>query len=174
MSDAFSMDRPLGRSGGDGALLGALILLAGLGLANLYSASYGFALAMGRSASYFALRQALWFLPSALAFAAAAAFPLDFWRRSAGFIVLMSAALLVLPFVPGIGIEKNGAPRWFGFEKITIQPSELFKPALILYLAHILAKKEDRVGDFMRGTLPPLIVAGMGIGLVMQIGRAHV
>ncbi|HAE23254.1 MAG TPA: putative lipid II flippase FtsW [Spirochaetaceae bacterium] len=167
MSDAFSMERPLGRSKGDGALLGALVLAAGLGLAHLYSASYGYALALGRGASYFALRQALWLLPAAAAFMVIAMVPLSFWRSLAGPVVLLSIALLVLPFIPGLGIVKNGASRWFGFGSLSFQPSELFKPALVLYLAHILAKKEERLNDIMRGVLPPLLLIGLGIAIVL-------
>jgi cell division protein FtsW len=166
MSDVFSMERPLGRSQGDAALLGALVLAAGLGLANLYSASYGYALALGRGASYFAFRQALWLLPSAAAFIVIAAVPLNAWRSLAGPAALFGIALLVLPFVPGLGIVKNGGIRWFGFGSLSFQPSELFKPVLVLYLAHILAKKEERLNDILRGVLPPLALMGLGIFIV--------
>ncbi|TFG84766.1 MAG: cell division protein FtsW [Spirochaetales bacterium] len=167
MSAAFTMERPFGQTKGDGLLLSGLVLLAGIGLANLYSASYGFAMALGRAPSYFALRQAFWMLPSVAAFLVAAAVPAEFWRDRAGFIALASIVLLILPFVPGIGIVKNGASRWIGFGSITVQPSELFKPALMLYLAHILAKKEDKLGDVVNGVLPPLLVVVAGVGIVL-------
>lgn len=167
MGDAFRMERPLGRGQPDSSLVAALALMAGVGLAALYSASYGYAMALGRSPAYFVLRQALWLLPSALAFFACAYLPLDFWRAKAGALMLVGLALLALPFMPGVGITKNGASRWFGFSGLSFQPSEFMKPLLVLYLAHILTKKGERLRDFTGGLLPPLVVIGAGTALVL-------
>lgn len=167
MGDAFRMERPLGRGQPDSSLVAAVALLAGIGLAALFSASYGYAMALGRSPAYFALRQALWLLPSALAFIVCAYVPLDFWRPKAGALMLVGLALLALPFAPGVGIAKNGASRWFGFAGLSFQPSEFVKPILALYLAHILTKKGERLRDFAGGLLPPLLMIGAGTALVL-------
>ncbi len=167
MPAALAMERPFSRFRGDGALLGAIVLLAGLGMVNLYSASYGYAMALGLPPHYFALRQLMWALPALAVFAAAYAVPLDWLRPRAGAIILTSLLLLVLPFLPGIGIAKNGAFRWFGLGGLMFQPSELFKPALVLYLAHILSKKADRLSDVVNAVIPPLLVAAAGMAVIL-------
>jgi cell division protein FtsW len=163
----FSMERPLSRAGGDTVMLAVLLLLGGIGLANLYSASYGFAMSIDKVPGYFAMRQLLWFVPAILAFSFCSFISLDLIKRHIGLLTLGSLLLLLLPFVPFLGITKNGASRWFGFAGLMLQPSELFKPVIILYLSHILSKKADRLSDVVNGVIPPLLVAVAGVGIVL-------
>ena len=163
----FSMERPLSRSGGDNVILAVLFLLAGIGLANLYSASYGFALSIDKLPGYFAMRQLLWFVPAITVFGICAFISLDFIKRHIGLLTLGSLMLLLLPFVPFLGITKNGASRWFGFAGLMLQPSEFFKPVIVLYLSHILSKKADRLSDVVNGVIPPLLVAFAGVIIVL-------
>lgn len=167
MTTGFAMDRPFRRIGGDAALLGSLLLILGIGLAGLYSASYGFALSLEKAPSYFVVRQMLWVVPSLLAFGLGSMVSLDRLARQMGLIVLGTMFLLLLPFVPGIGIAKNGASRWFGFGGQMFQPSELFKPVMVLYLAHILSKKAERLSDVVNGVFPPLLVVAIGVVIVL-------
>jgi cell division protein FtsW len=167
MNQGFTMDRPFGRIGGDTALLGALFLLVGLGMASLYSASYGYAMSLGKSGGYFAFRQLLWLLPASAAFVFGALVSLELLQRFMIAIVLGAIILMLLPFMPVIGISKNGASRWFGFNGLMFQPSELFKVVLILYLAHILSKKAEKLGDVINGIFPPLLVAAGGVIIVL-------
>ncbi len=167
MNHGFTMERPFGRIGGDTALLGALVLLVGLGMASLYSASYGYAMSLGKPGGYFAFRQLLWLIPAALAFGIGSLVPLELLQRFMSAIVLGSIILLLLPFMPGIGINKNGASRWFGFGSLMFQPAELFKVVLVLYLAHILSKKAEKLGDVINGIFPPLLVAALGVFIVL-------
>ncbi len=167
MNGGFTMDRPLVRAGGDPALLGSLCIIVGTGLAGLYSASYGYAMSLGKPGSYFVMRQLVWLVPACAVFALGAFTPLELTQRFMGLIVIASLCMLVLPFLPLVGITKNGASRWFGFAGQMFQPSELFKPVLVLYLAHILSKKADRLADVVHGVFPPLIVAGAGVLIVL-------
>ena len=82
-------------------------------------------------------------------------------------IVIISAGLLVLVLVPGLGREISGARRWFSFGPITFQPSELSKIALIIYIADLAARKERGIRNFFSGYLPPLMVMGLCVGLVL-------
>jgi cell division protein FtsW len=61
------------------------------------------------------------------------------------FFLAGSCLLLLAVLVPGIGIESNGARRWFGAGPIQFQPSELTKLALVLYVARYLADNPRRV-----------------------------
>ena len=74
---------------------------------------------------------------------------------------------LVAVLVPEIGLARGGARRWLPVGPLLFQPSELVKLVVILYLAHSLAKKGDRIRDLGTGYLPHLVVVGGIAGLVV-------
>ena len=80
--------------------------------------------------------------------------------------VIVSAVLLVLVFIPGIGIENYGARRWIGLGFFTLQPSEIAKFALVFFCAVHLSENYDKVKKF-KTLLPPLLVGGIFCGLVI-------
>lgn len=75
-------------------------------------------------------------------------------------ILAVCVVLLILVFVPGFGVQSYGANRWVNFFGISIQPSELTKFALVLFLASYLSENHDKVKTF-KGLMPALIVAGV-------------
>jgi cell division protein FtsW len=75
--------------------------------------------------------------------------------------------ILVLVVVPGIGVLRGGARRWLMFAGFTFQPAELAKLALVIYLAHSMAKKEDKIKTFAIGVLPHLMVTAVCLGLLL-------
>ena len=78
----------------------------------------------------------------------------------------VSLVLLVLVFVPGFGVKSFGASRWVNLFGVSIQPSEITKFALVLFLACYLSDKHDKVKTF-KGLLPTICVAGMLCALVI-------
>lgn len=58
------------------------------------------------------------------------------------FIILTSIALLILVFIPGLGIKAYGASRWLNFRLFLLQPSELAKLSLVIYLSAWFSEKE--------------------------------
>ena len=81
-------------------------------------------------------------------------------------ILVVSVILLILVFVPGFGVQSYGANRWVNLLGISIQPSEIAKFALVLFLAYYLSEKHDKIKTF-KGLLPPLCVAGVLCVLVI-------
>jgi cell division protein FtsW len=71
--------------------------------------------------------------------------------------ILISLGLLVLVLVPGIGVSIRGSSRWFNIAGISVQPSEIAKFAFILFAASFMARRYERMGNFLRGVLPILI-----------------
>jgi cell division protein FtsW len=88
-------------------------------------------------------------------------------RRATYPLLLASLILLVLVLVPGIGVVRGGARRWLKLGLLTLQPSEIAKLSVILYLAHSLTKKGDRVEALWTGYLPHLLVVGVVAALVV-------
>ena len=133
------------RTTGDLLLLLTQVILVGLGAAVLFSASYPHALAVFQDPYYFLRRQLLWILLGAVAAVAAAQLPLELIRRAVPGLLLLSLVLMLLTFVPGIGKPVQGARRWLFLGGVSIQPSELAKLTLVLYLASIFSKKQGRM-----------------------------
>lgn len=75
-------------------------------------------------------------------------------------ILGVTCLLLLLVFVPGLGVQSYGANRWVNLLGISIQPSEIAKFALVLFLAVYLSEKHDKIKSF-KGLISPLAVAGL-------------
>jgi len=93
----------------------------------------------------------------------------QFWKRFARTIFYISLLLLVLVFIPGIGFGHGGANRWIHVGPIFVQPTELLKLTLILFLATWFEEKRFEVRDFKRVFLPFLgILAFIGLLVLKQ------
>ena len=126
------------------------------GVVMIYSASAVIAMERFGSAHYFLLRQAC---AAAIGFGAmAAAMYVDYRRwlaRPVVYAVLLVATLLLA--VALAADRTHQVHRWIRLGPIQVQPSEIAKLALVLFLAYHLARKEDRIDD-ATGTLLPLAV----------------
>ena len=75
--------------------------------------------------------------------------------------------LLSAGWSPGGGRGVNGALRWIAIGPATFQPAELTKLAVVVYLAHSLAKKREMVRTFSVGVLPHVAVTALVVGLII-------
>jgi cell division protein FtsW len=162
MRTGFEVERMRSEEGGDAVLLATVILLAGTGIAALWSASSGYAVAMNKGPSYFAVRQLVYLAPAAVIFLACCFVDLDLLRSKVGALTLISLAALLLPFLPQIGANRGGSTAWIDLGFTTIQPSEFWKPVMIFYLAHILDRKRDRIRESSGVLIPPFVLAATG------------
>ncbi|MCL4162101.1 UNVERIFIED_CONTAM: hypothetical protein GTU68_002224 [Idotea baltica] len=90
-------------------------------------------------------RQAAWAGIGAVAFIVANRIDYRITQRFAGPLMLLSVSLLFLLLVPGLGITRNGSTRWLGTGSFVIQPSELTKLAIIVFIADLLSRRERRM-----------------------------
>lgn len=81
-------------------------------------------------------------------------------------MVIVSAVLLALVFIPGIGVENYGARRWIRLPFFTFQPSEIAKFALVFFCAAHLSDNHDKIKSF-KTLVPPILVGGLFCGLVI-------
>ena len=145
----------------DEGLVWAAILLLGVGLVMVYSASIAIAegsRASGHQSTYYLARHALFVAVGVAAGVAAFQVPLRLWQQAAPYLFLLGAALLALVLVPGVGREVNGSQRWISLHFMTFQPSELMKLFAVLYAADYTARKAAHMASFRRGFLPMLVV----------------
>lgn len=161
------MDR-LNRRAPDYWLYLPVIGLAGLGVVMVYSASAIVAADRYGDAAYFLKRQTLWVALGGVAMLLAQRIHYAALRRFAPIFLLLALAALVLVLVPGIGRVAGGARRWITLGgPLSFQPAEAAKLALALYLANFLAARGDRLRDFRRSVLPPLVITAMMFGLIL-------
>lgn len=73
-------------------------------------------------------------------------------------IVLVVFTILLLIIVLFTGVRTGNARRWIGVDNFTIQPSEIAKLTIVIYLSSVLSKKGKKMTEFKRGFFPPLIV----------------
>jgi len=91
-----------------------------------------------------------------------------FWKKMAPAIIIVSVILLVLVFVPGVGFEHGGARRWIQWP-FFFSPTEVFKLAIIIYLAAWLDKKRENLKSFLYSTVPfSLILISTGALIMLQ------
>ena len=108
------------------------------------------------------------FLVIGVTAAAVCAFlPPRFWYRVSPYLLLVSIVLLVLVLVPGIGTKVKGAQRWLRYGPLSLQPSELAKVALPLYLCRLIYCRRECLDRWIGGTIPLLLPAGLVVPLVL-------
>jgi cell division protein FtsW len=148
-------------------LLGAVLGLLGLGLVMVFDASYF--IGAERFGSPYALvgRQAVFMcMAAALAFGLSRVDPL-LLRKLAYPALFATLGLLVLVLIPGIGVVRNGAQRWISLGPFAFEPSELMKPVFVLYLAHSISRKQQKMQSFLDGVLPHLVMLLVPILLLL-------
>ena len=151
----------------DHLLVASVLLLVALGLVTLYSASYAFAQRwFNGDGLYLVTRQAVLGLVGIVLFFIFSVVDLDLLRKFIKPLVFGSILLCALAFVPGIGVNINGASRWIGFGSFTYQPSELVKLVLPLYLAHYFEKKKNGTSNLTRSIIPPALITGVFFVLI--------
>ncbi|MDR2785058.1 MAG: putative lipid II flippase FtsW [Treponema sp.] len=158
MTDIFSPEKPVRKLMPDHVLLASIVVLLGVGLVTLYSASTSFAQRFMENRLYFISRQLFYGGIGVLLFIAASIVPLKLVRALVPLAITLAAVLCVLTFVPYIGVSKNGASRWISIGNYSYQPSEMVKFILPLYLAHIFDKNQKHLDSFARGILPPTFI----------------
>lgn len=152
--------------GYDIQLLFPVLVLVGIGIIMVYSASSALAIKKFGSGYYFLKRQAFFAMAGLVALVICRHFPLKLLHAMTYLLLLVSFVSLVA-IVSGLGYSVGGATRWLRFGAISFQPSEFARFALVVYLAYSMSRKLDRLHIFTIGFLPHVIVLGMFILLIL-------
>lgn len=149
-------------------LVAVVLVLNVIGLVMVMSASSVMALQVYGSSWVFFERQLLWMALGVAAFFTIARVDYRALRRIAPGLLVVSVVLLVLVFVPGIGSSALGSARWLGRGPVKLQPSELVKLGLLVYVAEVLTRRAAAVDDWHQVLRPILLVFGLVAMLVMK------
>ncbi len=145
----------------DYVMLIPVLMLVGIGLVMIYSASCELALKNYQNEYYFFQKQAYYAAVGICIMLICRYFPYRLYRYFTHALLILAVSMLVLVLVPGIGHSAGGARRWFNFGVFYFQPVEFAKFAVVLYLAYSLAKRQDNVERFYEGFLRHVILLGV-------------
>jgi cell division protein FtsW len=147
-------------------VLGVTVGLIALGLVMVYSTSAGLEAARGSADAGGLVRQLRWVLLAGLLGWAVSRASESLLRRAARPVLAAAVLLLVLTLVLGPAVK--GSRRWLYVGAFSIQPSELLKIGVLLYLADRLASREGAQSFGHPGPLLPILApVGLGVGLVL-------
>ena len=163
-SVAASLDRPL-TSYYLLVVAGGLLLTIGLVMVLSSSSVWSYRVYDGNSYALF-VKQLTWVALAAPFMLLAVRLPHRVLRRFAWFGLGLAVLLLALTQT-GMGVMVNGNKNWLALGPVQIQPSELAKLAVVLWCAHIYAKKERLLGDWKHTLIPVVPVMALVVGLVV-------
>ena len=175
-----------GRGPIDVPFLLLVLLLVGMGLIMLLSASFPSAYYETGDPLYYFKRQAVFAALGLGAMAVIGRLNYARFRGVARIALGVSIFLLILVIIPGVGVTSHNATRWLGIPgtDLQFQPSELAKLGVILYFADSISKKKDKMKTIRDGIVPYLAILGIiaflmsrephfsGMVLIVGIGAA--
>jgi cell division protein FtsW len=151
----------------DVPLLFAVLFLVGIGIVMVYSASSAVALEKFGSDAFFLKRQALFALVGIVALVIYSHIPFRLYRSLTYPLLFTALGLLVAVHAGDLGVAAGGSLRWLRLGPLTMQPAEVARLALVIYLAYSLSKKQASLKIFSVGLLPHLLVLGAFSALLL-------
>lgn len=155
--------------GADTTFAIVILILLGIGLVMMFSASYAIAINEDKPGYFYALRQGIFALVGLGAMIFMSFF--DYHILQKGWIALASylGSVLLLILVMFVGTDLGtGCKRWLNLGFTTFQPSELAKFAVVILFAYAIDKNFDKMKKFTIGVLPFVLMLGIIAALLMK------
>ncbi len=145
----------------DSKIIFSVILLMAIGLIMVYSASIAYASSGSHSEYYFFIRHLGSIIIGVLAGILAFNQPTAFWKANATKIAIIVALFLMMVLIPHVGRVVNGSRRWIGLGSVGLQPSELSKLGIVIYLSYYLCDRSLSLRRFFSDYGPVLLLIGV-------------
>lgn len=145
----------------------AVILISIFGIVMIYSSSYIWAEYKYGNAFKYVINQSIFFIIGIIIVNIISKIDYNFYKKKANLILGVCFLLLVLVLIPGIGIERNGSRSWFGIGSLGIQPSELAKIGLVIFISKFLSKNDKEKKETKKFIWPTLLIIVIFFGLIM-------
>ena len=152
----------------DMTLLVAVLLLMLVGLLMVYSSSNAISREHYGTSYHFLKMQAIWCIIGLGVMISAIFFRYSNYQRLAWVLLGIAGFLLLLVYIPGVGIKRGGGTRWIMIWRYSFQPVEFVKIAIVIYIARFLNRNSEHVENFWRGIVPVLIVLAVFFGLIYK------
>jgi len=150
----------------DHSLLIATVVLVGFGIVMVFSASFYYTEQRWGDSYFFFKRQLLWAAVGFLAMIAASLYNYSNLRKLSIPLIVVSLGLLVAVLI--VGDERNFARRWLDIAGVSLQPSEVARFAMIVFLADSISRRKDSIRYFFKGVLPYLLLLGVFFALILM------
>ncbi len=146
-----------------------VFILAGIGIAMIYSASAVYALNTFGDSFYFLKRQVAWVCAGFAALFIFQSIDYHIYTRFTKILLLISFLVLVLLLIPGIGHGTKGSVRWFRIGEFTIQPAEFVKVFIVIYLVKVFStERNEKTNTIMQLLIPMIIVFAIFLLIMLQ------
>ena len=149
----------------DRPFLIGLLLLAGIGVIMVFSASMYSSTINGEKGYALFLKQLVFVILGVTVMGVMSKIDYRVYKKYYIVGIVVSVFLLIIVLIPGIGLKVNGARRWIDFKVTTFQPSELAKVAVILYFSTIISRKPGIIKENMPFLLNCMLPLGLICGL---------
>ena len=153
----------------DRHILWTTLILMGIGFVMVTSASIPVALRLTNNAHMFnfSIKHGVSLCLSLVALFFCTKIPMRCWRQFSVPILLVSGFLLVLVLIGGHSV--NGAKRWIHLPFFNIQPAEIAKLSIFIFISGYLERRQNEVVGSSWGFLKPLMIFGiLGLFLLLQ------
>ena len=160
------MTKPAAQSPYDRQLVWIALALMATGLVMVTSASVPIATRLTDMPFYFALRHGFFLVCSLVLASFVLMIPLERWRQYSVPMLIVSIVLLIA--VLGVGRSVNGASRWIPLGIFNLQPAEVAKLSLFLFLSGYLVRQYQQVRETFVGFAKPLLVLVLLGGLLLE------
>lgn len=148
-------------------LLFSFISLLTVGVIMVTSASMPIAERLHLSTFYFAYHQFFYVCIGLAAFFLITKMPIDYLQKQSIYFLVVSLILLAVLFIPGVTRTVNGSMRWLFLGFCSVQPSEIVKISLIIYMAGYMVRRSYQLHTRMLGFLIPIGILGLVAGLLI-------
>jgi len=166
----FSFQKKYNIPSVDYGLIWTSLLLLGIGLVMVYSASIDIAASrksLDYQNYYYLLRQSTYIIIGFIFGYITFLIPVYFWQKMAPFLFILGIILLIIVLV--IGVDVKGSKRWIPLGIVNFQPSELVKLFTVMYASDYVLRKSKQMRTIVKGFLPMLgVIVLTGILLLRQ------
>lgn len=152
----------------DHVIFFVVVALMGFGLVMVYSASSVTSMALMADGLFYFKRQLIWVVLGILTMLIFSLIDYHKLEVVALPALIFSILCLILVLIPGVAPVIGGARRWLRFGGFGFQPSEMAKVCFVLYMAANMARKQNRITDFVHGVLPNLLITLVAAILIVK------
>lgn len=149
-------------------LLLVTLILVTVGTVMIYSSSSIIALEKFKDGQYFLKKQIFFVILGLISMVLLTKIDYTTWKKAAYPGIILSLIMLALLFIPHIGLKRGGATRWLNLGLFSFQVSEMVKIAMVVFLAHLLARKAHLLKKFSRGVLIPSAITAVVISMILM------
>lgn len=151
----------------DFTLLVTVLILLAIGVTMVFSSSSVASFMKYNDRYHYLKSQGIYAIIGIFAMMFFSRFNYKIFGKFSGYLVILSIVLLIAVFIPGLSYGAKGAIRWIKIGPLTLQPSELAKFALIIFISYGISRNKNRIKSFSKGVLP--YIGLMGIYAVLII-----